>query len=102
MQTSIWHTTHAIDYPRLGMKWINLHAWCNYLVQLKDMAAGAKRIFLHPEHGNTVTDVVCIAEKELVVTSSLDRRVCVWQVNCRLSVTVFVPDIHELTLGLRK
>lgn len=44
------------------------------------MAAGAQRIFLHPEHANTITDIVCIAEKELVVTSSLDRRVCVWQV----------------------
>lgn len=44
------------------------------------MAAGAKRIFLQPEHENTITDLICIAEKELVVTSSLDRRVCVWQV----------------------
>lgn len=44
------------------------------------MAAGAQRIFLQPEHANTITDIVCIAEKELVVTSSLDRRVCVWQV----------------------
>ncbi|CAB1099995.1 unnamed protein product [Ectocarpus sp. CCAP 1310/34] len=42
-------------------------------------SVGAKRIHLHPEHCNTITDIVCIAEKELVVTSSLDRRVCVWQ-----------------------
>ncbi|CAM9394230.1 unnamed protein product, partial [Ectocarpus sp. 13 AM-2016] len=44
-----------------------------------EIAVGAKRIHLHPEHCNTITDIVCIAEKELVVTSSLDRRVCVWQ-----------------------
>ncbi|CAM9618439.1 unnamed protein product [Ectocarpus sp. 12 AP-2014] len=45
-----------------------------------EIAVGAKRIHLHPEHCNTITDIVCIAEKELVVTSSLDRRVCVWQI----------------------
>ncbi|CAM9670037.1 unnamed protein product [Ectocarpus fasciculatus] len=44
-----------------------------------EIAVGAKRIHLQPEHCNTITDIVCIAEKELVVTSSLDRRVCVWQ-----------------------
>lgn len=49
------------------------------LAQVEDIAAGARRIYLRPEHGNTITDMVCIAEKELVVTSSLDRRVCVWQ-----------------------
>ncbi|CAM9548853.1 unnamed protein product, partial [Scytosiphon promiscuus] len=48
--------------------------------QIDDIAAGAKRIHLRPEHVNTITDIVCIPEKELVVTSSLDRRVCVWQV----------------------
>lgn len=58
--------------------WIAL---CRY--QLDDMAAGARRIFLRPEHVNTITDIVCIAEKELVATSSLDRRVCVWQVRGR-------------------
>ncbi|CBJ25790.1 conserved unknown protein [Ectocarpus siliculosus] len=47
--------------------------------QVDEIAVGAKRIHLHPEHCNTITDIVCIAEKELVVTSSLDRRVCVWQ-----------------------
>lgn len=50
------------------------------LAQINDIAAGAKRIYLRPEHVNTITDIVCIPEKELVVTSSLDRRVCVWQV----------------------
>lgn len=48
--------------------------------QIEDIAAGAKRIYLRPEHVNTITDIVCIAEKELAVTSSLDKRVCVWQV----------------------
>lgn len=48
--------------------------------QLEDIAAGAKRIYLRPEHLNTITDMVSIAEKELVVTCSLDRRVHVWQV----------------------
>ncbi len=51
--------------------------------QIEDIAAGAKRIYLRPEHANTITDMVCIAEKDLVVTSSLDRRVCVWQVTSR-------------------
>lgn len=48
--------------------------------KLDDMAAGAKRIVLEPEHTNTITDLISIVEKELVVTSSLDRRICVWQV----------------------
>eukprot|EP00752_Nemacystus_decipiens_P017245 g15449.t1 len=49
------------------------------LISINDIAAGAQRIYLRPEHANTITDIVCIAEKELVVTGALDRRVCVWQ-----------------------
>lgn len=44
------------------------------------MAAGAKRIYLRPEHENTITDIIHIVKNELVVTCSLNRRVYVWQV----------------------
>lgn len=44
------------------------------------MVAGAKRIYLRPEHENTITDIIHIAKNELVVTCSLNRRVYVWQV----------------------
>ncbi|CAM9492254.1 unnamed protein product, partial [Hapterophycus canaliculatus] len=60
-------------------------------------ATGAKRIYLRPEHVNTITDIVCIPEKELVVTSSLDRRVCVWQVPTWKLRAIF----RDHTLGIQ-
>ncbi|CAN0073913.1 unnamed protein product, partial [Sphacelaria rigidula] len=68
-----------------------------YQWQLDDMAAGARRIHLRPEHTNTITDLVCIAEKELVVTSALDKRVCVWQ----LPTWKLRKSFREHTLGVQ-
>ncbi|CAM9801082.1 unnamed protein product, partial [Discosporangium mesarthrocarpum] len=68
-----------------------------YHWKLDDMGAGAHRIHLHPEHKNTITDIVSIQEKEVVVTSSLDKRVCVWQMpNWKLRTT-----FRDHTLGVQ-
>lgn len=68
------------SYPFASMASLPHHRPYPNRPKLDDMAAGAKRIVLEPEHTNTITDLISIVEKELVVTSSLDRRICVWQV----------------------